>query len=205
MSAVAHIDEYKKGTFYTDEYRGLMSWNGYETNVLLRNEGCDSAGIPHFTDVAMATGADDSLDARGVAVLDFDNDGDLDLAISHNPGDSGDPERARATLLRNDTGSRRAWFAIDLEGTRSNRDAVGAVVEIETGAGRQVRQVSAGQGYASQHGQRLYFGLGEQEQIDRLTVRWPSGAEQVFGAVSARQLAHLTEGEELELQGLDEG
>ena len=78
MSAVAHINEYKTGKFYRDDFRGDISWNGYEHNVLLRNEGPDSKGALQFSDVAMATGADDIRDARGTATGDFDNDGDVE-------------------------------------------------------------------------------------------------------------------------------
>ncbi|HET9713344.1 MAG TPA: hypothetical protein VFP64_15735, partial [Pyrinomonadaceae bacterium] len=66
MSAVAHIKDYKTGKFYRDDFRGNISWNGYEHNVLLRNEGTAPNGTLQFTDVAMATGADDIRDSRGI-------------------------------------------------------------------------------------------------------------------------------------------
>ncbi len=197
MSAVAHIDEYKTGKFYTDEFRGDMSWNGYENNNLLRNEGCSEDGIPRFVDVAMALGADDGKDARGVAIADFDNDGDLDVAINHNPGDHGPSDRADASYLRNDVGSSRSWLAVDLRGTESNRDAVGAVVEVRTGELSQLRLVSAGSSYASQHTQRLYFGLDKHRSVDRLTVRWPSGRVDEFLNLDSNQLLRIVEGGDL--------
>ena len=79
MSAVAHIKEYKTGKFFRDEFRGDISWNGYEHNVLLRNEGPDANGTLEFTDIAMAAGADDDKDGRGMATADFDNDGRQDI------------------------------------------------------------------------------------------------------------------------------
>ncbi|MCA1816488.1 MAG: ASPIC/UnbV domain-containing protein [Acidobacteria bacterium] len=194
MSAVAHIKEYKTGRFFSDEFRGDSSWNGFEHNVLLRNEGADETGTPRFDDVAMATGADDIRDARGMAVADFDNDGDLDIVINNNPGDSGRAEQAQAVLLRNNTGERRNWLAVELRGTSSNRDAVGAVVTVESGGGKQLRYVTAGSGYASQQSARLYFGLGDQTQVNSLTVRWPGGLVQRFENVKAKQLAQITEG-----------
>ncbi len=202
MSAVAHIKEYKTGTFYTDEFRGDISWNGYEHNVLLRNDGRGPGGSLRFTDVGMAAGADDEKDGRGMAIADFDNDGDLDIAINNNPGDSGKEERARATLLRNNVGERRNWLAVELRGTKSNRDGVGAVVRIEAGGEKQMRFVTAGSGYASQNSARLYFGLNDKTQADVMTVRWPSGLVEKFEGVKARQLLRVTEGKGIEVTTL---
>ena len=207
MSAVAHINDYKTGKFYRDEFRGNISWNGYEHNVLLRNEGPAPDGTLQFSDVAMATGADDIRDARGVATADFDNDGDLDIVINNNPGDSGRAELSRATLLRNDVGERRNWLAIELRGTESNRDAVGASVTLEVGGEKLTRLVSAGSGFASQQSARLYFGLGDKTEVDTMTVRWPNGRIQKFSkernqTIAARQLIRITEGQAIQVQGL---
>jgi len=199
LSAVAHIKDYKTGKFYRDEFRGDISWNGYEHNVLMRNEGRDSNGTLQFTDIAMAVGADDIKDTRGMAIADFDNDGALDIITNTNPGDSGDASKARPALLRNNIGSRRNWLAVELEGTQSNRDAVGAMVTIETGGEKQLRLVSAGSGFASQNSARLYFGLNDRTQIDTLTVRWPSGRVEKFEKIgdkpfAVRQLVRIKEG-----------
>ncbi len=139
-----------------------------------------------------------------MAVADFDNDGDLDMIVNNNPGDSGDIEKARPTLLRNEIGTTRGFLAIDLEGTETNRDAIGAVVTIETGGQKQVRYIAAGGGFASQNGARLYFGLGEQTKIDALTVRWSNGKTERFtatdkGEIIARQFLKLKEGQGLKV------
>jgi hypothetical protein len=204
LSAVAHINDYKTGKFYRDEFRGNISWNGYEHNVLLRNEGPAPDGTLQFSDVAMATGADDIRDARGVATADFDNDGDLDIVINNNPGDSGRAELSRATLLRNDVGQRRNWLAIELRGTASNRDAVGALVTLEAGGEKFTRLVSAGSGFASQQSARLYFGLGDKTEVDAMTVRWPNGRIQKFSkdrnqSIAVRQLVRITEGQDMQI------
>jgi hypothetical protein len=150
----------------------------------------------------MAVGADDIKDGRGLAIADFNNDGALDLVINNNPGDTGE-ETVAPTLLRNNVGARRSWLAVELEGVEANRDAIGAVVtvEIEPGnrAGRphlakQMRHVTAGCSYASQHGSRLYFGLDDLSRVDRLTVRWPGGAQEVFRDLPARQLVRIVQG-----------
>ena len=175
-----------------------MSWNGWENNVLLRNDGPGDDGIPRFTDVAMALGADDQRDTRGIAFLDYDNDGDLDVAVNHNPGDNDIVERRRAVLLRNDIGSHRSWLAVELTGTESNRDGVGATVIARSGDLEQMRLVTAGSSYASQHAMRLNFGLGDHSSVDELEVHWPSGLVETHRDVEANQLVRLVEGQGLE-------
>ncbi|MDJ0842442.1 MAG: CRTAC1 family protein [Acidobacteriota bacterium] len=202
MSAVAHIDEYKTGKFYQDEFRGDLSWNGYENNVLLRNEGNDANGVPHFLDVGQALGADDIGDARGMATADFDNDGDLDIIINNNPGDNGRDAGVPPVLLRNDVGQGKNWLAVKLEGRQANRDAVGAEVTIRIGDQQQVRLVGGGSGYAGQITQRLYFGLGNATRVDSLTVRWPGGEEENFQGQDAGRLLVITQGEGLQTRQL---
>jgi hypothetical protein len=194
---VTQIRQYKSGKFYRDEFRGDLSWNGNEHNVLLRGDGVDRDGVLQFSDVAMAVGADDVKDARGMAIADFDNDGDYDIVVNTNPGDCGKASVLSA-LLRNDVGNHRNWLAVKLTGTKSNRDAVGAQVTVhcvtEKPEGtRMLRHVSAGGGYASQNSDRLYFGLGDFSHVDSLTVVWPSGKSHTFDGVRANQFLHVSE------------
>ena len=183
-----------------------MSWNGYENNVLLRNLGGSASEVsrsevPRFVDVAMALGADDRDDARGVATLDYDNDGDLDLAINHGPSDDGRLFTA-AKLLRNDIGQRRAWLAVELVGDRSGRDAAGASVIVRAGELEMMRLRTVGSGYASQQSGRLYFGLDGASQVDELEVRWPSGERSTFHDLASRQLLRIHEDGTLETLSL---
>lgn len=150
----------------------------------------------------MAMGADDVKDARGMAVADFDNDGDLDIVINHNPGDCGH-ESVPPVLLRNDVGTKRNYFVMELEGTESNREALGAIVKLEARSTdgspplRLVRHVHCGSGYAAQSDMRLFFGLGGRTRIDKLVVRWPKGMVQEFQNVEANRFVRLVEGGEL--------
>lgn len=176
-----------------------MSWNGYENDVLLRNDGVAAGGFPTYTDVGMATGADNDLDGRGIGLADFDHDGDLDIFVNNQFGDSGLPERARARLYRNDVGAKRHWLQIEVVGTTSNRDGVGAMVELDAGGRQLFRHAYAGSSYASQSSKRLHFGLGAAASVDRVTVHWPSGAVDEYTAVAADQGVRLTEGGGLEL------
>ena len=161
--------------------------------------------MPRFANVAMAVGADDIKDGRGLAYGDFDNDGDLDIVMNTNPGDCGHVT-APPVLLRNDLGQSRNWLAVELVGSRSNREAIGAEVHVRC-AGRAsgepfraMRHVTAGSGYASQNGHRLHFGLGDgHPSVTTLTVRWPGGGkEQTFENIPANRWVRIREGGGLE-------
>jgi len=114
---------------------------------------------------------------RGLALGDFDDDGDLDVLLLG----VGEPPR----LLRNDGGNRNHWLGVRLQGTRSNRDGVGAVVRV-TALGRQSTMTRAGgTSYASASDPRLLFGLGAAVRAEKLEVRWPSGLVSVMADVPA--------------------
>ncbi|MCP4896611.1 MAG: hypothetical protein GY906_06500 [bacterium] len=147
-------------------------------------------------------GTDNDRDGRGVAIADFDNDGDPDIAINNGQGDSGIAERARARLYRNDVGNRRSWLQVELVGTRSNRDGIGAIVEIDADGDRQLRHAHAGSAYSAQHSKRLHFGLGSIDTAVRVTVSWPSGLVETHADISINQGIRITEDAGLELDVL---
>jgi hypothetical protein len=144
----------------------------------------------------MASGTDDIKDSRGLAFADFDNDGDLDIVVNNNPGDCGLTSVA-PTMLKNNIGQSRRWLMVHLVGTRSNRDALGAEVRVYSKDFQALRHVHAGAGYASQSDPRLYFGLGDCQSVERMSVKWPSGAVQEFENVASDQMLMLEEGKPL--------
>jgi hypothetical protein len=103
---------------------------------------------------------------RGAAYGDFDNDGDLDIVMTTNGGSP--------VLLRNDGGTNHS-LRLRLEGTRSNRDAFGAVVRVTAGGETQSQMLRSGSSYLSQSERVLTFGLGNRPQADAVEIRWPSG------------------------------
>lgn len=145
-------------------------------------------GNGRFEDVgAMAgPGVAQRGSSRGAAFGDFDNDGDIDLLIM-NMG-------AAPSLLRNDLKGENHWIKLKLQGTKSNRSAIGATVTIRAGAARQADAVLSQSSYISQNELRLHFGLGKQSRVDQITVRWPSGAAEQFPGAAADSLVLLVEG-----------
>jgi hypothetical protein len=123
--------------------------------------------------------------SRGAAVADFDNDGDLDILVI-NMND-------RPSFYRNDGGNRNHWIGFRLEGTRSNRSAIGARVEIEAGGRRQISYVLSGGSYLSQNDLRVHFGLGDVTRVDRVRIRWPNGNTEERGPVEADRVITIKE------------
>lgn len=122
-----------------------------------------------FSEVASQHGAvlKRSFLGRGLAIADFDNDGDVDMLLMN----AGEPP----LLLRNDGGNRNAWLGIKLLGTKSNRDAVGARVTIKAGGVKRGRELTGGTSYCSASDPRLFFGLGNNQKVEAIEVKWPSG------------------------------
>ncbi len=134
---------------------------------------------------AVAPELDRPLNARGLAAADYDNDGDMDFAISCN--------RGPLMLMRADGAERGNWIKVNLKGTKSNRQGIGALVRVSAG-GRNYLQAYGSQGsYLSQHATPLHFGLGKAASVDRIEVIWPSGRRQNVTNLKSRQTLHLLE------------
>jgi len=150
--------------------------------VLLRNRRNST-----FEHVSAALGADFNRPAmaRGAAYVDFDGDGDLDIATSTLNGP--------AHLFRNDGGNRLNWLRVGTIGSRSNRSGLGAVVRVTSASGTQWQMVHSGSSYASQSELTLTFGLGADTRVSRIDVEWPSGRSQTFTDVASNQVVRIDE------------
>jgi hypothetical protein len=131
-------------------------------------------GNDRFADVSRDAGPllSQRTVARGACFADYDNDGKVD-AFLVNLG-------AKGTLLHNVSSNTGHWLAIKLQGTKSNRDGIGARVEVFAGANRWTQERVADSGYMSQNDARLHFGLGAATSVDKVIVHWPSGREQTL-------------------------
>jgi hypothetical protein len=129
------------------------------------------------------------LTARGLAVGDIDNDGDLDVILNN--------QDAPPRLLRNDLpakpGSAMHWLQVELTGHASNRDGVGAVVVARAGNRKWTAVRLAGDSYFSSSDPRLHFGLGAVKLVDQLAVRWPSGRSQTLTGLAVDRLIRIEE------------
>jgi hypothetical protein len=125
---------------------------------------------------------------RGVAWCDFDNDGHIDLAISNNGGP--------AYLLHNESKTPNHWLRLELRGTKSNRDAVGAKVTLHLGTRKLVRHRKGGGSYLSASDPRLLVGVGAVTRVDRLEIRWPSGLVQSVGPLEVDRGYLIIEGQD---------
>jgi hypothetical protein len=122
---------------------------------------------------------------HGLAVGDLDDDGDFDLVISHKDGPP--------AILRNDSPRAGRWIRLKLIGTRSNRDAIGALVSVEAGGRTIYRQRKGGCSLMSSHDPRLLIGLGAAGGSVNVTVRWPSGAVSHVGALATDRSHEIKE------------
>ena len=144
-------------------------------------------GNGQFQDVSRDGGAvlSNRTVARGACFADYDNDGKVDAFVV-NLG-------ARGTLLHNVSANTGHWIGIKLVGTKSNRDGIGARVEVFAGGKRQTAERVAGSGYLSQNDDRLHFGLGAAAMVDKLVVHWPSGREQTLEKLSVDRVLTVEE------------
>ncbi|MFN7917801.1 MAG: CRTAC1 family protein [Vicinamibacterales bacterium] len=159
-----------------------------QTPLLLRNRGAGSGtGTVTFENISPALGGafNRPVMARGAAYLDFDADGDLDIAMTTLDGP--------AVLLRNDGANASHWLRVQVSGTTSNRSGIGAEVKVSSASGTQTQVVRSGSSYASQSELTLTFGLGADTKVSRIEVKWPSGKTRTLTDVAANQVLPIVE------------
>jgi enediyne biosynthesis protein E4 len=123
--------------------------------------------------------------SRGCAFGDFDNDGDLDVVIMN--------QNEAPSLLRNDAPAANHWLKVRLEGTKSNRSAIGGRVVVRYGGKAQAQEVMSQSSYVSANDPRLHFGLGAEKSAD-IEISWPLGGQDAFKGIAADQLVTIREG-----------
>jgi hypothetical protein len=145
------------------------SLSGHQEDHLWLNDG-----VGRFRDVTRAVGAGNPHDGRAVAFADLWNRGALDVIVAS--------QRGPLHVYRNSVTPEHHWVAFELEGSTSNRSAIGAEVRVRWNGMEQLRQVEGGSGFASQNERRVHFGLGPSPQIEEVVIRWPSGELQTLEA-----------------------
>lgn len=184
-----HESPFRQGLKEIDDLidRGV-SLSGHERNCAFLNvPGEDSTR--RFVTASAALGLDHDDDSRAIALVDWDRDGDLDLWIANRTA-------PMLRFIRNEGGEGTSWAGLRLQGTRANRDGIGARVRMKLDDGRVLTQtLKAGEGYLAQSSKWLHFGLGGSGKIDNVEVVWPGGRTESFAGVEANHRFRLVEGE----------
>ncbi len=182
-AAASH--EYEQGWNAINELiRSDGTWSGYERNVFYANNRDGT-----FSDVSAVVGLDFVEDGRSFALADFDHDGRLEVFLKNR-------NAPQLRILKNVMEDLPPSIAFRLQGTKSNRDAIGSSVTIETAAGRQTKMLQAGSGFLSQHSKEVFFGLGETKGPVRASIRWPSGLVQELHNLPINHRIWVQEGAE---------
>jgi len=170
------------GTVYPELERVYAKYPARSPRIVFRNNGNET-----FTELGDETGPGISAKhmSRGAAFGDFDNDGDIDIVIMN--------RNEPPSLLRNDAPPGNHWIKVRLEGTKSNRSALGSRVLVHYGGKVQAQCLTSQSSFLSSNDPRLHFGLGKTATVD-IEVYWPTGASESFKNVAADQLVTIREG-----------
>lgn len=173
---------YTTGNIYPHVEQYLKQYPHRGPRIVFRNLG--GGRFQNVTEQS-GPGATTPLSTRGAAFGDFDNDGDIDIvAMNMNEPPS---------LLRNEYRGSNGWIKVKLEGTESNRTALGASVRVTSGGRTQAQAVLSQASYYSHDDLRLHFGLGSHKRAERIEVHWPNGQVDAIDNVEGRQIVALKE------------
>ena len=150
-----------------------------------RNRAFLSMGGESFLEISHLTGADSDGDARACVAADLEGDGREELIVRQTGGG--------AVLIFENRFPAGNWVAVRLRGTTSNRHGIGARLVAEVGGRLIVRHQFPVNSYRSQASNSIHFGLGSAKQVDRLTIRWPSGHIQVIENLEIKKLHYISE------------
>lgn len=170
-----------------DDPRHLRRFLHQHENRLYRGDGRGG-----FHEVSQIVGIADTTRGRGVAVFDYDDDGDLDFIVAVVTKNK--QTKDHALLYRNEGGNAKTWLKVSLEGTKSNRDGFGSLVRVVAGGRSLIREIDGGSSYLSQSTSIAHFGLGTLSRVDSVIVRWPGGEHDAATNVAANQLIHIVQG-----------
>jgi tetratricopeptide (TPR) repeat protein/peroxiredoxin len=177
--------DYEEGWNALNELiRADGTWSGFERNVFYANNRDRT-----FSDVSAVVGMDFLEDGRAFALADFDHDGRLEVFLKNRNG-------PQLRVLKNVMKELAPSVAFRLRGVKSNPDAIGAAVTVETEVGRQTRMLQAGSGFLSQHNKEVFFGLGEAKGSVQASIRWPSGLVQELRGLPLNHRVWVEEGNE---------
>jgi len=184
------LQEYEWGWNAINELiRSDGTWSGYERNILYANNRDGT-----FSDVSAAAGLDFVEDCRSFAAADLDHDGRLEVVLKNR-------NAPVLRFLKNVVPELPPAIAFHLQGKKSNRDAIGASITVETGTieagvARQTRMLQAGSGFLCQHSKDVFFGLGAATGPVRASIRWPSGVVQELRDLPLNHRVWVEEGYE---------
>ncbi len=147
-----------------------------------------------FTDLADSLGVDDSHVGRGMALCDYDNDGDLDMMVVIINRFFFEPDYYEHVILyRNDTDNEHNWLKVKLQGVETNRDAYGAQIYLKADGRTFMREVDGGSSHSSQHSSIVHFGLADIQEVDSLIIRWPGCGTQIITDVPINEQIEIIE------------
>ena len=188
--------------FFANGHLNSVSGDNRQANLLFENDGGG-----RFSDISDKSGvlSTGKRIHRSAIFADYDDDGRVDIFVTVNGqqvedgkgNNVFDPNQGKGILFHNDTKNDNNWLKVRLEGTKSNRDGLGSKVKIRSGAFTDEKALVSGEGYFSSSAKEIYFGLGKTTSIDKLTVLWPSGHDDIFENIKANQTVYIIEGKQL--------